>query len=71
LRRAGGLRATIPVARVAANESGQRDTANDTLVLPDSPTLVLPDSPTLVLPAEINVESTVNDDEVPEQGLTG
>jgi hypothetical protein len=32
---------------------------------------VLPDSPTLVLPDEINVESTVNDDEVPERGLTG
>ena len=63
LRRAGRLRATIPVARVAANEPGQRDTANDTLVLPDSPTLVLP--------GEMNVESTVNDDEVPEQGLTG
>jgi len=30
---------------------------------------VLPDAPTLVLPAEINVES--NDDEVPEQSLTG
>jgi len=63
LRRAGRLRATIPVARVAANEPGQRDTANDTLVLPDSPTLVLP--------GDTNVWSTVNDDEVPEQGLTG
>jgi len=57
LRRAGSLRATIPVARVAANEPGQPNSATDTLVLPDSPTLVLPD--------EINVESTVNDDEVP------
>jgi EAL domain-containing protein (putative c-di-GMP-specific phosphodiesterase class I) len=63
LRRAGSLRATIPVARVAANEPGQPHSASDTLVLPDSPTLVLPD--------EINVESTVNDDEVPERGLTG
>jgi hypothetical protein len=63
LRRAGSLRATIPVARVAANEPGQPNSASDTLVLPDSPTLVLPD--------EINVESTVNDDEVPERGLTG
>jgi diguanylate cyclase (GGDEF)-like protein len=66
LRRAGSLRAAIPVAPVAANEPGQRDTASDTLVLADSPTLVLPDAPTLVLPAGIDVES--NDDEVPEQG---
>ena len=64
LRRVGSLRAAIPVARVAANEPGQRDSASETLVLPDSPTLVLP--------AEIDVEeSTVNDDDRPEQGLTG
>jgi hypothetical protein len=69
LRGASSLRATVPVARLAASEPGQRDTASDTLVLADSPTLVLPDAPTLVLPAEINVES--NDDEVPEQSRTG
>ena len=62
LRRAGTLRAAIPVAR-AANEPGQRDTASETLVLPDSPTLVLPDSPTLVLPADM--------DAVPERDLAG
>jgi len=65
LRRAGSLRATIPVARVAANEPGQLDTANDTLVLADSPTLVLPEE------MKMKVESTVNDDEVPERGVTG
>jgi diguanylate cyclase (GGDEF)-like protein len=71
LRRAGTLRATIPVARVAANEPSQRDTASETLVLPESPTLVLPDSPTLVLPADLDADNAVDDDEVPERDLAG
>jgi diguanylate cyclase (GGDEF)-like protein len=71
LRRAGTLRANIPVALVAANEPGQRDTASETLVLPDSPTLVLPDSPTLVLPADMVADNAVDDNEVPERDLAG
>jgi diguanylate cyclase (GGDEF)-like protein len=63
LRHYAGPSPLAPTVRAAAVGPGRGHSAGDTLVLPDSPTLVLP--------ADMNAESTVNDDEVPERDVAG